>query len=197
MLSLKFVDNPTQTVRIGVTGHRFLSEEEKILKAIEEVYQSLTYQFPNRHWQIISPLAEGADRLVAGVFIDHGADLEVCLPLDHEIYKQGFSSDQSRREFEKMLSQADKVNELPFPENHTEVYTQLGRYILDHCDLLIAVWDGQNAQGLGGTGDVVGEALRRQIPLIRIHAGNRKPGTFDVTSLDEEQGKIDYERFYI
>ena len=27
--------------------------------------------------------------------------------------------------------------------------------VADRCDLLIAVWDGQPAQGLGGTGDVV------------------------------------------
>jgi hypothetical protein len=36
-----------------------------------------------------------------------------------------------------------------------------GRTVADRCDLLLAVWDGQPAAGLGGTADVVSHATYR------------------------------------
>ena len=30
-----------------------------------------------------------------------------------------------------------------------------GKSIVDSCEMLIAIWDGKPARGLGGTGDVV------------------------------------------
>jgi len=71
----------------------------------------------------------------------------------------------------------------------------LGLFLLENCDILLLVWDGLSAQGKGGTGEIAFEARRRKIPMIWIHAGNRIPGTQTSTSLDEEQGKIDYENF--
>jgi hypothetical protein len=43
-----------------------------------------------------------------------------------------------------------------------------GRYIVEQCDLLIAVWDGQPSKGLGGTGDVVAYArgVNRQVVVL-------------------------------
>ena len=54
----------------------------------------------------------------------------------------------------------------------------------------MSVADGQPAQGKGGTAEVVAEALKRQMPVIHIKAGNREPGTHVPTSLGPEQGEI-------
>jgi hypothetical protein len=36
--------------------------------------------------------------------------------------------------------------------------------------VLLAVWDGRPARGLGGTGDVVARARRQGLPLAWVHA---------------------------
>ena len=45
-----------------------------------------------------------------------------------------------------------------------------GRYILDRCRFLIAVWDGQPGGGLGGTAHIVTEARQRGLPLAWVKA---------------------------
>ena len=67
--------------------------------------------------------------------------------------------------------------------------------MLNHCDVLITVWDGQGAQGVGGTGGIVAEARKKNMPIAWVHAGNRKPGTEEATSLGEGQGMVLYENF--
>lgn len=65
--------------------------------------------------------------------------------------------------------------------------------MLDHCDVLVTIWDGQELQGQGGTGGTVTAARRRGLPIAWVHAGNRKPGTEEPTSLGEEQGTVTFE----
>jgi len=49
-----------------------------------------------------------------------------------------------------------------------EAYEAAGWVVLDQCDLLIAIWDGKAPRGLGGTGQIVHEALRRGIPTVSV-----------------------------
>jgi len=42
--------------------------------------------------------------------------------------------------------------------------------MVDVSDVIIAVWDGNEARGLGGTADVVELTRRREMPLIWIHS---------------------------
>jgi len=54
---------------VGVTGHRDLvaGEVPQIRKLLMAFFNSLRERFPDRPLTVISPLAEGADRLVAEV----------------------------------------------------------------------------------------------------------------------------------
>ena len=61
--------------------------------------------------------------------------------------------------------------------------------------MLIALWDGQAAQGQGGTGEIVAEARQLALPIAWVHCGNRKPGTQEPLSLGAEQGLVTFERF--
>lgn len=76
-----------------------------------------------------------------------------------------------------------------------EAYEAAGRYVLDHCHVLVAVWDGRDVQGQGGTGDMVSEAGRRELPVAWVRAGNRRLGSNQPTTLAEDQGKVSFERF--
>jgi len=62
--------------------------------------------------------------------------------------------------------------------------------VVDNCDVLIAVWDGEGAQGQGGTGEIVARARSQGKPVVIVRAGNRKPGTLEPTTLGDEQGRV-------
>ncbi len=105
---------------------------------------------------VLSALAEGADRLVAGrVLAREGGELEVVLPMDESEYETDFATDASRSEFRSLLARARTIHRLPRPSSREEAYAAAGRYVADHCVVLIAVWDGKPERGPGGTAEVV------------------------------------------
>jgi hypothetical protein len=183
-------------VRIGVTGHRFLAELDKITLALDVVMLQIEHSYAGQSLAIISPLAEGGDRIVVHrVLKEPGANLVVALPLPLNDYLTDFETQESHKEFQDLLSRASEVIQLPPAATRNEAYDAVGKYVLDHCDVLIAIWDGQGAQGQGGTGGIVVEARLRRLPVAWIHAGNRQPGNNIPTSLGDEQGNVSFERF--
>jgi hypothetical protein len=183
-------------ISIGVTGHRFLSEVPKISAGIDRALDRIEHSFGTASWQVSSLLAEGADRLTARRILRRGnARLLVILPLPREDYLMDFTSPASKQEFLELLKQADQVIQMPPAPSREQAYAAAGAYLLDHCDLLLAVWDGLNAQGKGGTGKIAAAARRRNIPLAWVMAGNREPGTERPTSLGKDQGKPIFENF--
>lgn len=183
-------------VAIGVTGHRILTEVDKINAGVDKVLRRIEQAFPGEPLSVISPLAEGADRLVVQrVLVLPKSRLVVPLPLSQADYMADFSSVESREEFCQLLRRADEVIELPHTSTRKEAYRAAGLYVLEHSDVLITIWDGRNAQGQGGTGGIVAQARTRGMPVAWIHAGNRKPGLREPTSLGAEQGRVTFENF--
>lgn len=183
-------------VAVGVTGHRFLADPTKLNAGVETALRRIERSFPREPLAVISPLAEGADRLVAQHFLERpGTHLIVPLPLPQSDYMTDFASNSSREEFLHLLAQADEVITLPPESSRDQAYTAVGWYVLEHSNVLIALWDGKTAQGVGGTGEIVAQARARSLPLAWIHAGNRLPGTNIPTSLGPDQGKVTFEHF--
>src|SRR5258707_8556794 len=104
-------------IRIGVTGHRKLDDpaavQATVKRAIDAEVEKL---FPEESRQniervcsagttaisfrVLSPLAEGADRVVARAVLDYReARLDVVLPLTVEDYLEDFETEESKREF--------------------------------------------------------------------------------------------------
>ncbi len=183
-------DRTDRAVRIGVTGHRFLAEIGKLRAEVDRALDDIERAFGGHKLVVVSPLAEGADRLVAEAVLQRGGDLTVPLPLPVEDYLQDFESQESKAEFRQLLERAAEVIELPATPTRNEAYEQVGLYVLDNCDVLIAVYDGQPSQGRGGTAEIVERALQRGMPVLHVKAGNRRPGTREPTSLGEEQGDL-------
>jgi hypothetical protein len=119
----------------------------------------------------------------------------VPLPLPPEEYQTDFSSPASRETFRRLLGRADEVLPPPTAPSRDAAYAAAGRAVLNCSDVLVAIWDGQGARGTGGTGEMIAETRAQGLPLAWIHAGNRKPGTEEPTTLGEEQGKVSLERF--
>jgi hypothetical protein len=182
-------------LRVGVTGHRFLTEVDKLTSSLEKIFQILSIRYPDIPIEIASGLAEGADRLAAWVFLDHGATLNAILPLPAVEYESDFSSLPAVNEFREILSRAAGTVILPPQPDHPTAYKVLGDYLLQHSDLLLTLWDGKPSRSPGSTGDISTRARQTGLPLLWIHTGNRLPGTNIPTSLGEDQGKIEFINF--
>ena len=182
-------------VRIGVTGHRFLAEISKLRDGIDQALTRIAQTYPDEPWSVVSSLAEGADRLVVQrvLVARPEARLIVPLPLAISEYVKDFTSGQSRAEFEDLLAQAAEVIDPPEVTSRSEGYWLAGRKMLERSDVLIALWDGQDSQGQGGTGEMVAIARQKKLQLAWVKCGNRRPGTDEATSLKEGKGKVSFE----
>ncbi|HMS38824.1 MAG TPA: hypothetical protein PKE69_01265 [Pyrinomonadaceae bacterium] len=184
-----------QTLVIGVTGHRILTDLKKIKDGVEKALQHIEETFQYQTLAVMSSLAIGADTIVAQKILNHpGAKLIVPLPLEEVDYETDFEPDDKML-FQNLLRNANEVIELPDADSREEAYEACGKFILENCDVLLTIWDGKSAQGKGGTGEIVSLARERDLPIAWIHAGNRKPGTQDPTSLGDKQGKVIFENF--
>jgi hypothetical protein len=158
-------------LRIGVTGHRRLAEEAVVEAAVAAVLERLLST--RASVVVVSPLAEGADRLVARcVLARPGSSLEVLLPLPIEDYLTDFGSAPSRAEFLAMVERASSVTVLAGSEpSRVAAYERVGRAVVDGCDVLLALWDGQPGAGRGGTDEIVhyarGRGVRVEVVAVR------------------------------
>jgi hypothetical protein len=144
---------------IGVTGHRQIADVEGVTAAVHEVLRRVAARLPRAHRTpvrlgVVSPLAEGADRLVAQVVLEEDdAVLEAALPVPVDDYLRDFGTAGSREEFRVVLGRAESVVEMFPTARREQAYRQVGEYVVDRCDVLIAVWDREHARGFGGTED--------------------------------------------
>lgn len=189
-------DQPTgYALTLGVTGHRFLCQVDELIPRIDAVLDYIAAEWPGIALTIISALAEGSDRLVvARLLCRCHARLVVPLPLPEAMYIQDFLSASSRQEFWELLARADEIVRFPDTATRPAGYAVAGEYLLDHCDLLITLWDGQPAQGEGGTGAVVAGARQRGLPIVWIYTHNHKPG-YSPPSISKAQGAVIFENF--
>lgn len=183
-------------VKIGVTGHRDLDDVDQITSSVDEVLREIKNTFLGESLTIISPLAEGADRIVAWRAMENDeVHLIVPLPLDVPEYMHDFTRISSKAEFVTQLEQADQIIDLPAEETREASYLAAGLYVLDHSDVLIAIWDGKPALGPAGTGQIVAEARRRSKPIAWVFAIRQNLDTGSPLSPEKSLGEISYENF--
>ena len=163
---------------VGIVGHRRLvrsADVERQAGAAIARVKGLVPPLRKTRLMLtaLTALAEGADRLVAERILgEPGARLEVVLPMAREDYARDFSTPGSAEEFEAFLKRADAVHPLPSPpSSRAEAYARAGRYVVDHCDVLVALWDGLPEAGVGGTAEIVRYARTRQCPLVWVDPG--------------------------
>lgn len=181
-------------VALGITGHRYMAEMDKVMAGVESAVKRILKTFPDSSFRIFSSLAEGADRVLAKrLLLVPNASLWVPLPLPEEEYLKDFETSKSKDEFITLLGKAKRVINLPVMEKREEGYLAAGKYVIENSDCLLAIWDGKPAQGVAGTSEIVALARERSLPLAWIHAGNRNPRTGFSTSLGPEQGKVTFE----
>lgn len=167
-------------VRVGVIGHRRLADAEPLRLRLRDVLDDLARRLrPSERTGVVfaavSALAEGADRLMAAEILDRpGSSLEAVLPLAPDDYAADFAANESRDRFASLLARADGV-EVVSARARPEAYLDAGRAVVDRCDVLVAVWDGEPARGPGGTGDAMAHADALGRPTVVIPPDGAEP----------------------
>ncbi|OGF64892.1 MAG: hypothetical protein A2Y62_13310 [Candidatus Fischerbacteria bacterium RBG_13_37_8] len=157
---------------IGVTGHRVLKNIPLLQKKVHEILAQIRQdklQSSNVKivFTILSPVAEGADRLVAREILkEKDSQLEVVLPLAEDDYMNDFETLESKNEFQEFLALSKNIKQLPPANSRNEAYEQVGHYVVDNCDVLIALWNGKPA---AGTAEIVQYAREKKRSLFWIH----------------------------
>jgi hypothetical protein len=165
-------------LRIGVSGHRvppkLPEESEAPLRALVDrtlAAIAATARKANTASAlvIVSSLAEGSDRIVAAAGLAAGFALQAVLPFEKAEYERDFETPMSRSEFEELLGCACDVFELDgAADERPRAYEAAGLFMLANIDVLVAIWDGGVAAGIGGTAQIVERAIADGIAVVWI-----------------------------
>jgi hypothetical protein len=184
---------PAIAWRVGVTGKRVLSDgaiaplRDRIVRVLTLLREEVTRhaQSPDIAsvcdtarapvFRVLSPLAEGADRLVAETALPLGYVLEAPFPFAQADYESDFRATVPA--FRDLLGHAAHQLALDGARGSDEdpSYEAVGNYVVHNADLLIAIWDGRPAEGRGGTGDVVRLAIRAGVPVWWLPSDGTDP----------------------
>ncbi|HEY5177282.1 MAG TPA: ATP-binding protein [Terriglobales bacterium] len=198
-----------EMLRIGITGHIGLdpAKMEQLDRGIEEAIEFIERTFPKRYLTVFSPLAIGADRLVARKLLERkGSRLIAVLPVPETDYledfgptdshRENYEGAEARQEFRHWLShRAIETIVVPTSATRNEAYEKVGFYIAEYSDVMIAVWDGLPSQGRGGTADIVAKARELGKPTCHIWAGNYKKDPEKRTDVGEKHGTVEFINF--
>ncbi len=147
----------------------------------------------------MSSLASGADQIVVSNAMKLlGASSEVVLPFRPEDYRQDFDFLEDLQKFDELYEKADSVTNNPFvqepaPIERSDGYRRAGETVVQSCEIIIAVWDGHQAHGPGGTAEMVEYALSLNRPVIWINVSEKKLPVTIVTSLKKRPGSEDFD----
>ncbi len=184
---------PRITLRVGATGHRAKALEAVDQNVLRETVRTALRRIAEHTREVagegegdysadlprlvmVSALAEGADQLLAEVALELGYELDAPLPFERDEYKKDFDDTAG---FDRLVKRARSVLELDGDRSTGALpYARVGRILLGHADVLVAIWDGEEANGRGGTAEVVVEAAAVGIPVVWI--SSKAPNSYSI-----------------
>ena len=201
---------------VGISGHRDVRESDgpALGRAIDDFFAQLAARYPHSDVVLLTGLAIGADQLGALHAQAAGVPYVAVLPMPLAAYREDFAESERDR-FESLLAGAASVIELPLAHNVTlesvrdaerrrHQYAALGNYLVAHSAILLALYNGKDAQAIGGTSHVVKQARERRTSRTapvkafvyeistprRSDESTRRP-PFHTTSFDDPDPALD------
>jgi len=142
----------------GISGHRDLvpADVPDLRNQLRHIFTRAISRQPNKGFELLTPLAEGADRIAAHEALALGIRLVVPMPMPQAEYERDFATAESLAEFRELLQAADSHFELTAPsfsegDSRAQKYAAVGEYIAQKSDVLILLWDGHDNEKVGGT----------------------------------------------
>lgn len=148
---------------VGVTGHSNITDSTadlvrgEIVKLLRSKGNDLIG---------ITCLASGADQAFADALLEIGGSLSVVVPAFD--YFANISDPAAAKRCQDYLAEAKSTIAMENEFSGPHAYFEASKYLIDNCDLLIAVWDGSAPTGGGGTADAVNYAREQGRPVTVI-----------------------------
>lgn len=170
-----------RVVRVGVTGHRALADPEHAAHQVSDGLVRLLALLDggpggaSTRIELRSSLAAGSDRLVAREALAiPGTTLVAVLPSPADGERGEIATPASRAEHAALLGAARSTEVMSATASREAGYALQGRWVVDHSDVLVALWDGERSQGTGGTAEVVAYAAERGLLLLWVRAARAR-----------------------
>lgn len=161
-------------IGIGVTGHRphrLQVPERALARRVRSVLGTLAAAARGGGIEVVSPLAEGTDQIVACAALELGLPIAALLPFPRKDYEGTFDDRAATRRFRQLLASSHRRLCLGgTPRRSKAAYVAVGDVTLAQCDIVLTIWDGKPAQGRGGTPEILQNALEWDIPIVWIDA---------------------------
>lgn len=153
---------------VGVTGHQSLEGFD--IDWIKLTIHSFLTE--NNVIKGLSSLAIGADQLFCRELIKEKIIYDVIIPCNN--YISTFKTIEDSRSFLDLSIKSNSTYTLDFDKPSEIAFYSAGIEIVNKMTVLLAIWDGKLAKGLGGTGDIVEFALKQNKQVFHIDPVNKK-----------------------
>ena len=154
-------------MNIGITGHQELDQDSLWSWVKSELLVIIKDLAENKNEIVgISCLAIGADQLFAKLILSIDGQLLAIIPFSD--YEKTFKNNDLDN-YKNVLKLAFKIEVLPKQSSNEESFFTAGKRVVELSDIILAVWDGKKAEGLGGTGDIVAYAKKINKKVIHIN----------------------------
>ncbi|MFD7705481.1 hypothetical protein [Streptomyces caelestis] len=147
-------------MRVGITGHRGLSQE--VEKHVRALLSEAVSTYDAGELVGVSCLADGPDAWFAEAVLGHGGRIEAVIPATE--YRDSLPAAHHPL-YDRLLGQAADVHETGLTASDSHAHMAGSEILVGLVDELLAVWDGKPARGYGGTADVVAYAERTGVPV--------------------------------
>jgi hypothetical protein len=158
----------TPALQIGFSGHMKLSNESLCRDQIRKVLSEWKAKFPEGIGGL-SSLAAGGDLLFAEACFELGVPLRVLLPMAPAQFSQDFEAATWKRA-EHALERAASFEVVGGELDRPHCYYECGLETVLQSGLLVVLWNGLPAQGVGGTGEMAQCSKNLGTPVIWIHS---------------------------
>jgi hypothetical protein len=173
-------------LNVGITGHRAGVLTAPLVRTLRPVVYTIFRQLREAtlrlqesedalcsvtaaELRLHTALASGADQVAAICARSSGYFVRALLPFEPTEYRNDFAEGEELDGFEQALEAADEIVALPGLRDDPEgAYVQVGESLVGDADVLVAIWDGEQPRGPGGTGHVVALALENSVPVIHV-----------------------------
>jgi hypothetical protein len=153
-------------MRIGITGHQNFENHEWVEAGIINELSNVeaTHGF--------SSLAVGADQLFARLLAQRAIPYTVIVPSAH--YEDTFETPADLANYNALLDESSSRIVLNNDKPSEQAFYDAGQRVVDESDMVIAVWNGKPAKGLGGTADMVKYAEDNSKSVVHLNPDTKE-----------------------
>ena len=150
----------------AISGHRWLADIVTVTERCIPIFNT-----SRQKGTLLTGLAEGADQLIAEIALDSDWRVEAILPMPLAEYEKDFTKPDALFHFRELLTRCHHIIEIPLATTvdndiqatstsrngviRQQQYRNLGRYLVEHAQTMLLLWDGDTtAPKPGGTTEV-------------------------------------------